>query len=278
MEKLTQAIDLIKSGEKARGKRLLTEIIRTNPQNERAWLWMTLVVDTQEQRRECLERVLAINPDNARARAGLAKITGQTPPIGHSQPIEVATSTPAIDGPKTESGLFEAGNFGTPAEPAADVERALQVRLANLQREQNYLLGVIGGLIGGITGALLWAAITIAIDYQIGFMAMGVGFMVGYGMRFLGRGIDKIYGITGGAIALFSVALGNFLFAIGILAEVWEVSYIEALWSFNYAMTLELMTVTFSPMDIIFYLIAIYEGYRFSFRKLSSDDLGFSQE
>lgn len=109
-------------------------------------------------------------------------------------------------------------------------------------------------------------------------MAVGVGFMVGYGVKILGRGIDRIFGITGAAIALFSVALGNFLFAIGILAEIWEVSFLAALLSFNYAMTFELMTVTFTPMDIVFYLIAIYEGYRFSFRKLTRDDQSYSTE
>ncbi len=35
----------------------------------------------------------------------------------------------------------------------------------------------------------------------------------------------------------------------------------------------EIMKVTFYPMDILFYAIAVYEGYRFSFRQISEDEL-----
>jgi hypothetical protein len=33
------------------------------------------------------------------------------------------------------------------------------------------------------------------------------------------------------------------------------------------------MKNTFSPMDILFYGIAVYEGYRLSFREISDKDL-----
>jgi hypothetical protein len=38
------------------------------------------------------------------------------------------------------------------------------------------------------------------------------------------------------------------------------------------------MTATFSVMDLLFYGIAIYEGYRFAFRKIRPEELqGLSQ-
>ena len=71
---LQQAIAAIKAGDKAAGQRLLAEVIRNDPRNEAAWLWMSAVLDSDEQRRVCLERVLAINPDSATARQGLARL------------------------------------------------------------------------------------------------------------------------------------------------------------------------------------------------------------
>jgi Tol biopolymer transport system component len=71
---LENAIQAIKSGDKATGRRLLAEALRVDPRNEQAWLWMSGVVDSDEQRRQCLERVLAINPANALARQGLAAL------------------------------------------------------------------------------------------------------------------------------------------------------------------------------------------------------------
>jgi hypothetical protein len=33
------------------------------------------------------------------------------------------------------------------------------------------------------------------------------------------------------------------------------------------------MRATFNPMDLLFYGIAVYEGYRFSFREITKKDL-----
>ena len=43
--------------------------------------------------------------------------------------------------------------------------------------------GVVAGLGAAIVGAAIWAAITAATDYQIGFMAIGVGFLAGFAVR-----------------------------------------------------------------------------------------------
>lgn len=134
----------------------------------------------------------------------------------------------------------------------------------NQQRKQNLPLGVLGGLLGGILGAVLWAAISYFTNYQIGWMAVAVGFLVGFGVSRLGHGIDLRFAIAGAIIAFISVVMGNFLVAIGLLAKYWDVSYFEALQVFNYAMTLQLLIETFSPIDILFYALAIVAGFRFS--------------
>ena len=152
-------------------------------------------------------------------------------------------------------------------------EHIVQARIENIKKEQIIGLGIIGGSIGGLIGAVLWAAITYFSGYQIGWLAVGVGFLVGFGVRKLGKGIDKEFGVIGGIIALISVVFGNFLASIGFLATVFEVGYIEMLIAFNYAMTFELLKETFSVMDLLFYGIAIYEGYRFSFRKITKEQL-----
>jgi hypothetical protein len=76
---LQTAIQAIKAGDKATGRRLLAEALRADPGNEQAWLWMSGVVDSDEQQRQCLERVLVINPANALARQGLAALQHKAP-------------------------------------------------------------------------------------------------------------------------------------------------------------------------------------------------------
>jgi hypothetical protein len=91
-DNLGRAIDAIRSGDTETGKRLLSEVIRNDPRNEAAWLWMSSVVDTDEQRRACLERVLVINPQNQTARRGLealAQKQAEEPPPIEKQPQDV---------------------------------------------------------------------------------------------------------------------------------------------------------------------------------------------
>lgn len=73
MTKLDQAISLIKVGNRKDAYKLLSEILRSDPNNEKAWLWMTAVVD-ENKRRFCLEKILDINPNNQQAKQGLAKL------------------------------------------------------------------------------------------------------------------------------------------------------------------------------------------------------------
>jgi RNA polymerase subunit RPABC4/transcription elongation factor Spt4 len=84
-DNLQRAIAAIRSGDKETGKRLLAEVIRDDPRNETAWLWMSAVIDSDEHRRTCLERVLAINPRNETARRGMEAL-GQK----HEEPPRVA--------------------------------------------------------------------------------------------------------------------------------------------------------------------------------------------
>jgi len=71
---LDLAIAAIRSGRGEEGRQLLNLLIQQNPNNEMAWLWMSEVVDTDEQRARCLYHVLAINPKSNLAQQGLQKL------------------------------------------------------------------------------------------------------------------------------------------------------------------------------------------------------------
>ena len=141
------------------------------------------------------------------------------------------------------------------------------------REHQDFGYAIIGGLLISVLSAIIWAAITVTTEYQIGFMAIGVGFLVGYGVRFFGAGVDGKFGVLGAVLALFGCLLGNFFAQIGFLAHSESIGYLQALQLFDYAYLPQIYTETFSPYDILFYGIAIGEGYKFAFRSISSDDL-----
>jgi hypothetical protein len=64
----------IQSGDRETGRRLLADLLRVAPENVQAWLWMSDAVDTDERKRDCLLRVLSLDPQNVAARVGLARL------------------------------------------------------------------------------------------------------------------------------------------------------------------------------------------------------------
>src|SRR5512147_201706 len=90
---LELAITAIRSGRKDEGRQLLNLLIQQNPNNEMAWLWMSSVVNTDEQRARCLYHVLAINPTNEMARRGL-QLLGIT--VSDSRPVKVPRDSQPI--------------------------------------------------------------------------------------------------------------------------------------------------------------------------------------
>ncbi|OHB68091.1 MAG: hypothetical protein A2Y77_16385 [Planctomycetes bacterium RBG_13_62_9] len=136
-------------------------------------------------------------------------------------------------------------------------------------------MAAIGGLGAAAVGAIIWAVITVATNYQIGWMAVGVGFLVGGMVRTLGRGIDKSFGYLGAAMAAFGCLLGNLLSLCTVIASQEGVSpfAILAHISSHPVVIPGALIVTFHPMDLLFYGLAVYEGYRLSFRRITEADL-----
>jgi len=64
---LVQAISAVKVGRRLEGRAMLEQILAAEPCSVLAWLWMTEVADSDEERREYLNRVLAIDPNNTSA-------------------------------------------------------------------------------------------------------------------------------------------------------------------------------------------------------------------
>ena len=125
-------------------------------------------------------------------------------------------------------------------------------------------LGAVGGLIAAIVGAAIWATVTVLSGWQIGWMAVGVGILVGLAVRVMGRGSHPIYCVMGGGFALLGCVLGNLFSGIGFLAKELDMGYFEAMGQFEWSESFALLKAMFSAMDVLFYAIAIYEGVKFS--------------
>lgn len=92
-----EGINAAKAGNKPEARVLLMKAVELDPYNEDAWLWLSGVVETTEDQRTCLENVLSINPNNDRARKGIAYLSGGPSPVRQPSvpPPPVAPAPPA---------------------------------------------------------------------------------------------------------------------------------------------------------------------------------------
>lgn len=159
-----------------------------------------------------------------------------------------------------------------PQESTVTAEQVQELK-EKLKMEQNLTMGILASVAAALVGAALWAVITVATKYQIGYMAVAVGFLVGYANRFAGKGIDQVFGIIGALLAFVGCVLGNYFTVIALAAEFAQMSFFETLTALPLSTVMDILVEDISFYDILFYGIALYEGYKFSFRQITEDDL-----
>jgi hypothetical protein len=166
----------------------------------------------------------------------------------------------------------------TQTEPvASDVpkvdESKVKALLEQIKAEQNFVMGINSGVVATLIGAVLWAVISAATQHQIGYMAIGIGALVGFAIRKFGKGISPAFGYLGGALSLIGCLLGNILTIIFFYANENSLNYFSVLLSIDFLKLPLIVVESFQPMDLLFYGIAIYFGYKFSFRTLTQAEL-----
>jgi hypothetical protein len=138
--------------------------------------------------------------------------------------------------------------------------------------EANLAAAVIGGLVAAVVGGVVWAVITVTTKFQIGFMAVGVGFLVAWAVRTLGKGRTQAFGIIGAVFAFLGCILGNLLSACGFIAadSGQPVMSVASKVLSTPSVAADILQATFSGMDLLFYGIAVYEGYKLARRSQRS--------
>jgi hypothetical protein len=142
-----------------------------------------------------------------------------------------------------------------------------------LKAEQSIPVAIAAGAAAALIGAALWATITVITKYQIGFMALAAGALIGIAVRYFGKGIDRVFGVIGGVFALLGCMLGNFFGEVAFASIQYDIDFFEILMKIDLMTLVDVMVKTFSMMDVFFYGIAVYEGYQFSFRIVKPEEI-----
>lgn len=126
---LLKGIELCQVGRKRHAGRLFVDLLRQEPNNEQAWWWLAACVESEQQKRECFERLLDLNPNHHDARAALRALA-----VGKPARVD-ETRVPATGGPPPSADLPASAPQSAAEIPAAAhnvVEMMPRVRTAPL--------------------------------------------------------------------------------------------------------------------------------------------------
>jgi hypothetical protein len=132
-------------------------------------------------------------------------------------------------------------------------------------------LGVVGALLGGLLGAVVWAVIAWKMDVEIGYVAWGIGFAVGFGSVLLG-GSGQTNGIMCAVVALLSIFCGKIGAAMAILPEVLHKEAVsrglgpeqekEVMAKVKFSDYIDGAKETLGAMDILFGFLGVATAFR----------------
>jgi len=143
---LTQAIQALDAEQKDRAQVLLAQLLKQEPNNERAWLLMAEALTDVERQKFCIERALKINPQNDIARQMLAELSGSLPAEAdwvtqaerevmptQEEAARIQASAPeAVEPAPTEAEVPAPAPLQTPAQR----REALELAVAMIERRQ----------------------------------------------------------------------------------------------------------------------------------------------
>jgi hypothetical protein len=91
---IQRAISEAKAGNKEATRIALSQVVRQEPQNARAWYLLSQVVERPERVIYCLEQVLSIQPNNEQIRQRLGIMRGAVPLVVPAQSAPVIPTKP----------------------------------------------------------------------------------------------------------------------------------------------------------------------------------------
>ena len=143
----------------------------------------------------------------------------------------------------------------------------------SFQNNQKFLQALLASIFVGFTGAIIWALITYFTERQFGLIAIAIGAGIGITINYTGNGFEQKFAYLGAIIAFLSCLLGNFLALVGFAAKESEMTLLQVFGAIDFSKVADIMNSTFGIMDLIFYALAVYEGYRFATKKYTERSL-----
>jgi hypothetical protein len=149
-----------------------------------------------------------------------------------------------------------------PDEPViSEVPQAMPLRI---------LQGAVGGLLGAIVGGIIWGLILQLTEYEVGYVAWGIGLLCGWAVGFFSsKGKGTIFQLIAVFFSVFGILIGKYYGFFIFLKEYITLDYgAEAaaevsIFSLDVILLfVEYLTDMVNLYDLVFVGLAIYTAWR----------------
>ena len=103
-----------------------------------------------------------------------------------------------------------APGMGASASPPSGSVQRTQPASVSVESSGSIALGVVGGVVAAIVTGIVWALIVVVTDYEIGFAALGVGFVCGLGTILLGSGRGVQFQVVAVLTSILGIIIGKY--------------------------------------------------------------------
>ena len=123
------------------------------------------------------------------------------------------------------------------------------------------LFSVVAGVLASCIATVVYALYPFLFGIQLEFLAIGVGFIVGFAISKFSKRKNHILGIIGAALSLLSCVMGDVLSAIAIYSYQNNAPFFEIIANLNFSTIAEILFQIVGVENILFYLMAMTIGY-----------------
>ena len=151
----------------------------------------------------------------------------------------------------------------------ADVVEQFDRQERTERADESQIGGWIGGILGAIAGAAVVGVIAATMGVWIKWLSVGIGFTVALGVRKLGRGSSRQFGVIGATWAFVGCVVAYHLACCIVFAREEGVPVMEFVRGVQNWSTF--MADVLGPRDFAIYAAAMAAGYKFSYSNLSDE-------
>lgn len=159
------------------------------------------------------------------------------------------------------------------ATPMNEQDKQVGYALADkLISEQNFAAAIVAGAVATLLAAAAYGIAVAVWPFSRGFAAAGVGILIGLAMALLGRGISTKFAVAAAAYTVAGCLLGNLFRVVMDLALATATSPVDVLRNDSLSLLAERSLHNFSPVDLVYWFIAIFAAAFLARRPLSRSE------